>query len=261
MSADNDVGRSRSTAESLTTGICAIAGGRDAVIESDASPRSSRRVVPVAPSGSGRRLAIEFARARSRGLAARARCLVPALARSRRQRLPVRLRLRVAALGPTAPAAIIFTSGTTGYPKAGYRTQAADIVGFGHTFFEALPELRARPRLASAAGARHGTDNDDLRAVEGTMTIYVPLMRLCAARIGAISHVPREARRLAARPSARTPGGRGGTGPPASHAPDLVDGTPAAAARQVAPVPRPARCISRSRTRAPLLGPPAEFIP
>ncbi len=85
---------------------------------------------------------------------------------------------RLAALvTPETPAAIIFTSGTTGYPKAAYRTQAADIVGFGHTFFEALPELRARPhRVVSHLPLAHG--------MERAMTIYVPLMAAVVPHIG-----------------------------------------------------------------------------
>src|SRR5688572_20754209 len=46
---------------------------------------------------------------------------------------------------PDQTSAIIFTSGTTGYPKAAYRTQSADIIGFGFSFLEVMPEMRARP--------------------------------------------------------------------------------------------------------------------
>src|SRR5262245_43664384 len=38
--------------------------------------------------------------------------------------------------------AIIFTSGTTGHPKAAYRTQSADVIGFGFSFLEVMPEMR-----------------------------------------------------------------------------------------------------------------------
>src|SRR2546426_4317259 len=43
-----------------------------------------------------------------------------------------------AAVEPSAPGSIIFTSGTTGHPKAALRSQSADLIGFGHPFLELL---------------------------------------------------------------------------------------------------------------------------
>ncbi len=80
-------------------------------------------------------------------------------------------------VSPDCPAAIIFTSGTTGLPKAAYRSQSADIVGFGYAFFEALPELRAIPhRVVSHLPLAHG--------MERAMTIYVPLLASVVPHIG-----------------------------------------------------------------------------
>jgi long-chain acyl-CoA synthetase len=73
--------------------------------------------------------------------------------------------------------AIIFTSGTTGYPKAAYRTQSADIIGFGFSFLEVMPEMRARPhRVVCQLPLAHGMG----RAV----ALYVPLLARMIPHIG-----------------------------------------------------------------------------
>jgi long-chain acyl-CoA synthetase len=73
--------------------------------------------------------------------------------------------------------AIIFTSGTTGYPKAAYRTQSADIIGFGFSFLEMMPELRARPhRVVCQLPLAHGMG----RAV----ALYIPLLASVVPHIG-----------------------------------------------------------------------------
>jgi long-chain acyl-CoA synthetase len=73
--------------------------------------------------------------------------------------------------------AIIFTSGTSGNPKGAYRTQSADLIGFGHAFLEALPELRARPhRVVCQLPLAHGMG----RAI----AIYVPLMAAVLPHLG-----------------------------------------------------------------------------
>jgi long-chain acyl-CoA synthetase len=73
--------------------------------------------------------------------------------------------------------AIIFTSGTTGYPKAAYRTQSADIIGFGLSFLEVMPEMRARPhRVVCQLPLAHGMG----RAV----ALYVPLLASMVPHIG-----------------------------------------------------------------------------
>ena len=67
------------------------------------------------------------------------------------------------------PSAIIFTSGTTGFPKAAYRTQSSDIIGFGYSFLEVMPEMRARPhRVVCQLPLAHGMG----RAI----ALYVPLI-------------------------------------------------------------------------------------
>ena len=73
--------------------------------------------------------------------------------------------------------AIIFTSGTTGYPRAAYRSQAADLIGFGFSFLEVMPEMRARPhRVVCQLPLAHGMG----RAV----AIYVPLLASMVPHIG-----------------------------------------------------------------------------
>ena len=75
------------------------------------------------------------------------------------------------------PSAIIFTSGTTGHPKAAYRTQSADIIGFGFSFTEVMPEMRARPhRVICQLPLAHGMG----RAI----AIYVPLLVNMVPHIG-----------------------------------------------------------------------------
>jgi long-chain acyl-CoA synthetase len=78
---------------------------------------------------------------------------------------------------PDQASAIIFTSGTTGYPKAAYRTQSADIIGFGFSFLEVMPEMRKRPhRVVCQLPLAHGMG----RAI----AIYVPLMASMIPHIG-----------------------------------------------------------------------------
>ncbi len=73
--------------------------------------------------------------------------------------------------------AIIFTSGTTGFPKAAYRSQAADIVGFGFGFLEVLPELRERShRIVSQLPLAHGMGR--------AATIYIPLLSGTVPHLG-----------------------------------------------------------------------------
>jgi long-chain acyl-CoA synthetase len=75
------------------------------------------------------------------------------------------------------PSAIIFTSGTTGSPKAAYRTQSADIIGFGFSFLEVMPEMRERPhRVVCQLPLAHGMG----RAI----AIYVPLIASMVPHIG-----------------------------------------------------------------------------
>jgi long-chain acyl-CoA synthetase len=75
------------------------------------------------------------------------------------------------------PSAIIFTSGTTGYPKAAYRTQSADVIGFGFSFLEVMPEMRKRPhRVVCQLPLAHGMG----RAI----ALYVPLMSSMVPHIG-----------------------------------------------------------------------------
>jgi long-chain acyl-CoA synthetase len=78
---------------------------------------------------------------------------------------------------PDLPSAIIFTSGTTGYPKAAYRTQSADVIGFGFSFLEVMPEMRKRPhRVVCQLPLAHGMG----RAI----ALYVPLMSSVVPHIG-----------------------------------------------------------------------------
>ena len=75
------------------------------------------------------------------------------------------------------PSAIIFTSGTTGHPKAAYRTQGADIIGFGFSFLEVMPEMRMRPhRVVCQLPLAHGMG----RAI----ALYVPLLASMVPHIG-----------------------------------------------------------------------------
>ncbi len=73
--------------------------------------------------------------------------------------------------------AMIFTSGTTGHPKAAHRTQSSDIIGFGLSFLEMLPELRTRPqRVVCQLPLAHGMG----RAV----ALYIPLLASVVPHIG-----------------------------------------------------------------------------
>jgi long-chain acyl-CoA synthetase len=73
--------------------------------------------------------------------------------------------------------AIIFTSGTTGFPKAAYRTQASDLIGFGYSFIEAFPELCARPhRVVCQLPLAHGMGR--------ATAIYAPLVADIIPHIG-----------------------------------------------------------------------------
>src|SRR5262249_12133683 len=81
------------------------------------------------------------------------------------------------AVSPDAVSAIIFTSGTTGLPKAAYRTQSSDIIGFGFSFLEIMPEMRKRPhRVVCQLPLAHGMG----RAI----AIYVPLIAGVIPHIG-----------------------------------------------------------------------------
>jgi long-chain acyl-CoA synthetase len=80
-------------------------------------------------------------------------------------------------VAPDLASAIIFTSGTTGYPKAAYRTQSADVIGFGFSFLEVMPEMRARPhRVVCQLPLAHGMG----RAV----ALYLPLLASMVPHIG-----------------------------------------------------------------------------
>ena len=70
---------------------------------------------------------------------------------------------------PASYSAIIFTSGTTGQPKAAYRSQSADVIGFGYSFLEIMPDLRDYPhRVVCQLPLAHGMGR--------AMAIYVPLI-------------------------------------------------------------------------------------
>jgi long-chain acyl-CoA synthetase len=76
-----------------------------------------------------------------------------------------------------ATSAIIFTSGTTGHPKGAYRTQSSDIIGFGFSFLEILPEIRARAhRVVCQLPLAHGMG----RAI----ALYIPLLADVVPHIG-----------------------------------------------------------------------------
>src|SRR5262249_32899622 len=78
---------------------------------------------------------------------------------------------------PDTVSAIIFTSGTTGHPKAAYRPQSADVIAFGLSFLEIMPDLRERPhRIVCQLPLAHGMG----RAV----AIYVPLIAGVVPHIG-----------------------------------------------------------------------------
>src|SRR5262245_4595533 len=78
---------------------------------------------------------------------------------------------------PDVPSAIIFTSGTTGFPKAAYRTQSADVIGFGFSFLEVMPELRRQPhRVVCQLPLAHGMG----RAI----ALYIPLVSSTIPHIG-----------------------------------------------------------------------------
>ena len=78
---------------------------------------------------------------------------------------------------PDDVSAIIFTSGTTGFPKAAYRTQSSDVIGFGYSFIETFPEMRARPhRIVCQLPLAHGMG----RAI----AIYGPLIADIIPHIG-----------------------------------------------------------------------------
>jgi len=73
--------------------------------------------------------------------------------------------------------AMIFTSGTTGHPKAACRTQSSDIIGFGLSFLEMLPELRTRSqRVVCQLPLAHGMG----RAI----ALYIPLLASVVPHIG-----------------------------------------------------------------------------
>jgi long-chain acyl-CoA synthetase len=82
-----------------------------------------------------------------------------------------------AQVSPDHTSAIIFTSGTTGSPKAAYRGQSADLIGFGFSFLEVTPEMRQRPnRVVCQLPLAHGMG----RAV----ALYVPLLASVVPHIG-----------------------------------------------------------------------------
>ena len=81
------------------------------------------------------------------------------------------------AVDPHTDSAIIFTSGTTGLPKAAYRGQSADVIGWGLSFLEALPELRMRPhRVICQLPLAHGMGRG--------IAIGVPLLASVVPHIG-----------------------------------------------------------------------------
>lgn len=81
------------------------------------------------------------------------------------------------AIRPETNSAIIFTSGTTGLPKAAFRSQSSDIIGFGFSFLEVMPEMRARPhRIVCQLPLAHGMGR--------AMAVYVPLLASVIPHIG-----------------------------------------------------------------------------
>jgi long-chain acyl-CoA synthetase len=82
-----------------------------------------------------------------------------------------------AAVRPETYSAIIFTSGTSGFPKAAYRSQSADLIGFGYSFLEVMPELRAQPhRMVCQLPLAHGMGR--------AAAIYMPLMASVVPHLG-----------------------------------------------------------------------------
>jgi long-chain acyl-CoA synthetase len=78
---------------------------------------------------------------------------------------------------PDSASAIIFTSGTSGYPKAAYRSQSADVIGFGFSFLEVMPELCRRPhRVVCQLPLAHGMGR--------AMALYIPLLASVVPHIG-----------------------------------------------------------------------------
>ena len=78
---------------------------------------------------------------------------------------------------PSTYSAIIFTSGTTGHPKAAYRSQSADVIGFGYSFLEIMPELRDQPhRVVCQLPLAHGMGR--------AMALYVPLISSVIPHLG-----------------------------------------------------------------------------
>ena len=88
-----------------------------------------------------------------------------------------RVRELEADVRPDNCSAIIFTSGTTGHPKAAYRSQSADVIGFGYSFLEIMPELRAQPhRVVCQLPLAHGMGR--------AMALYIPLIASVVPHLG-----------------------------------------------------------------------------
>jgi long-chain acyl-CoA synthetase len=82
-----------------------------------------------------------------------------------------------AAVRPETYSAIIFTSGTSGFPKAAYRSQSADLIGFGYSFLEVMPELRVQPhRMVCQLPLAHGMGR--------AAAIYMPLIAAVVPHLG-----------------------------------------------------------------------------
>jgi long-chain acyl-CoA synthetase len=81
------------------------------------------------------------------------------------------------AVRPETYSAIIFTSGTSGFPKAAYRSQSADLIGFGYSFLEVMPELRVQPhRMVCQLPLAHGMGR--------AAAIYMPLIASVVPHLG-----------------------------------------------------------------------------